>query len=95
MLIRIPKAPKTAKKQTVQGRIVLAYGEVTGHAHAIEDTANADMLVDERTNTTFVHAETDVVLSHEEHDPVTLPAGDYEVRRQQEFSPEANQLVHD
>lgn len=42
----IPKSAKAAEKKDQPGnsRIVLAYGEVTGHAHAIADTEACNLL---------------------------------------------------
>lgn len=95
MLIRVAKAPKTAKKQAVKDRIVLAYGEVTGHAHAIHDLDQAELLVEEKNKTSYVSAKGKLFLTHEEHDAIEIPKGVYEVRRQREFAPEANHFVHD
>jgi hypothetical protein len=66
------------------GRVVLAYGEVTGHAHAIHDPGviayslgNGNLLLDVPETAT---------LQHEEHDSIQLDAGQYEVIRQREYS---------
>ena len=66
------------------GRVVLAYGEVTGHAHAIHDPgviayslSNGNLLLDVPETAT---------LQHEEHDSIHLDAGQYEVIRQREYS---------
>lgn len=72
------------------GRIVLAYGEVTGHAHAIVDEA-ADLVRSADTNQRFlrVMATSGVELRHEEHSTVVLPAGNYEIIQQVEYQPRA------
>lgn len=67
-----------------EGRIVLAYGEVTGHAHAIEAPEKVATLT-EAENARFLLLVKDVDLVHEEHDTVTLPAGDYKVVQQETF----------
>ncbi len=67
-----------------RGRIVLALGEATGHAHAIHDravtfhqtTSSAFLLVDEPEGANLVH---------EEHATIHLPPGAYRVVRQREF----------
>ncbi len=64
------------------GRIVLAYGEVTGHAHTIHSPFAA--LVAKA-----------VQLKHEEHSKIDLPAGNYRVVRQVEYTPEAIRTVAD
>ena len=67
------------------GRVVLAYGEVTGHAHAIR-SATATLVAD-RVGRRFLRATDDVTLAHEEHASIDLPAGDYEVIIQREYVP--------
>lgn len=90
------KAPAGIKPiEADNGRIILAYGEVTGHAHALPvadvelyETADAvDRLLRVRSQVT--------TLTHEEHAPITLTHGDYIVRRQREYAPEALRLVAD
>lgn len=81
-----------------QGRVVLAYGEVTGHAHAITDPAVQMLAADVNDLTRAflnIEAETAVPLEHEEHHTLLLPPGLYEVRRQREYAPEAPVWVAD
>jgi hypothetical protein len=72
-----------------QGRIVLALGEATGHAHAIADPQAT--LLETDLHERFVHVlrEGGALLCHEEHDPILLPQGAYQVRRQREYAPGA------
>ena len=86
-----------------QGRIVLAYGEVTGHAHAIAER-NATLFgktgTDERwlvirPSGTTTETSAGAVIRHEEHAPVVLDPGVYKVLRQREYSPEAIKYVAD
>ena len=69
------------------GRIVLAYGEVTGHAHAIIDAA-AELVRSADASHRFlrVMAASGVDLQHEEHATITLPPGTYEVIQQREYT---------
>lgn len=76
------------------GRVVLAYGEVTGHAHAILDR-QATLYVDEATGRRYLLTDEAVELVHEEHDTVTIPAGVHEVVGQREYHPEAVRRVAD
>lgn len=78
------------------GRIVLAYGEVTGHAHAILDR-EAELRVIPDTDDRFLRimAASGAELRHEEHSTIFLPPGEYVVRRQREYSPEAIRFVAD
>jgi hypothetical protein len=66
------------------GRVVLAYGEVTGHAHAIV-SPDATLLrtADDRRFLRIVGS--GVALVHEEHATIELVPGTYEVRRQREY----------
>lgn len=77
------------------GRVILAYGEVTGHAHAvIGDTEflAADLAeLEDR----FLRVEAEATIVHEEHDAITLPPGNYQVIRQREYAPEEIRTVAD
>ena len=93
-LVRVAK-PRATRKSIgrVNGRIVLAYGEVTGHAHAIKDV-RADLF--EAAGKTYLAIDGDVVaLEHEEHGTIEIPAGYYEVVRQREYHPDAIRTVAD
>lgn len=76
------------------GRIVLAHGEVTGHAHAIA-SADATLFMDEATLNRYLDVRAPVTLDHEEHGHIELPSGFYEVRRQREYRPEGLRQVAD
>ncbi len=65
-------------------RLILAYGEVTGHAHAIREK-HAELR--ERDGRTYLRAPLPVVVEHEEHAPIALDAGLYEVVIQREYVP--------
>jgi hypothetical protein len=70
-----------------QNRIVLAHGEVTGHAHAIHDET-AELFRGRAANTgVFLQVVNRVELRHEEHTTVRVPKGAYRVLRQTEYSP--------
>jgi hypothetical protein len=70
-----------------KGRIVLAYGEVTGHAHAI--AIDPEAVVNTAVRKAQLHALSNgtrllevrepVTLTHEEHTAHTIPPGWYEV----------------
>ena len=68
------------------GRIILAYGESTGHAHAIEAPEAEATLLSVSENERFLHLMADVDLAHEEHATIRLPAGIYRVIRQREWT---------
>ena len=97
LIERIASLPENRTKLAREnGRVVLAHGEVTGHAHAIA-APNADLYSSvDRGDVTFLEIrEAMVELQHDEHATVTLPPGDYIVRRQREYSPEEIRRVAD
>ena len=69
------------------GRIILAAGEVTGHHHAIA-SEGAALLAAPNTDDRFLRImdASGVTLTHEEHAPIVLPAGNYVVRIQREYT---------
>lgn len=77
--------PAKAKKTNVRdnGRVILAYGEVTGHAHAIMDCPEVETY--EFKGKTYLSIKESVTLSHEEHANHVITPGDYEVTIQREY----------
>lgn len=92
--------PAGAKDVTEDDRIVLAYGEVTGHAHAIYEPqteakpAGKARLWDAGAER-FLQVIEKTALKHEEHAPVALEPGIYRVIQQREYSPEEIRRVAD
>ena len=84
-LIAVDEIPADAIEQKREGgRVVLAYGEATGHAHAFADrgvtalkAANSDV---------FLRVVKPATLRHEEHTHIAVPPGLYRVLRQREWS---------
>ena len=76
------------------GRVVLAHGEATGHAHAIA-SMDATLFMDEATLNRYLDVRAPVVIEHEEHGRIELPSGYYQVRRQREYRPEGLRNVAD
>lgn len=74
------------------GRLILAEGEVTGHAHAVL-VAAATMYMYEAMLYLDVHRKTE--LLHEEHSKIDLDPGLYKITRQREYFPEAIRNVAD
>ena len=84
------------------GRVILAYGEVTGHAHQViadTDTLPADAppfaLMEAPDGRRFLFVEQPCSLVHDEHGPILVTPGCWEVIRQREYSPEAIRTVAD
>lgn len=89
-LSAVDAIPAEAQKQ--KGG-TLAYGEVTGHSHVIDDLEQAEVLVTpEGEMYVRVHGER-VALLHQEHGPIEVPKGDYRVVIQREETPD--QVIRD
>lgn len=102
-VLLVPTSDDAPNGQGVEregGRLVLAEGEATGHAHAIR-ASHARLLRDVRP-TGIVHRrhgarveqrlvlvveDKPALLEHEEHGPIMVAPGVYEVRRQREYAP--------
>ena len=86
MLIAVQGIPADAHDvpRDAAGRLVLAYGERTGHAHALHESgvkmfraANQEVFLELREPATLVH---------EEHERIAIPPGTYRVIRQREWT---------
>lgn len=76
-----------------EGRVILAYGEVTGHAHALP-LSLVSMFATE-AGQRFINVSEGAELTHEEHATITPQPGVYEVVQQREYTPEAIRNVAD
>jgi hypothetical protein len=93
VLIVSDQVPEKAEEIPIDDRIVVAYGEVTGHAHAISKLqarlyAHADLRY-------LVVSDEGADLTHEEHSTIHLPAGTYRIVHQREYIPQSSRLVLD
>ena len=82
--IEATKIPDSAKRR--EGDLILAEGEVSGHAHrvACPDGVEAELLeLGDRIFLRIMGGDASVV--HEEHKEITIPAGEYEISRVQEY----------
>ena len=80
-------------KKSKEKRIILAYGEVTGHCHEA-DVESCKSFVDAEGGL-YLEVEVDTEVKHQEHDTITLPAGVYRIVHQREYSPEEIRRVAD
>ena len=72
LLTAVPAIPADAVRQPRHGRLILAEGEATGHAHAIAERDAREFRVgDER----FVLVRSAAQLIHEEHATIDLAPG--------------------
>lgn len=95
LIRRVAKLPNVVEAiERENGRVVLAHGELTGHAHAIND--KGVRLLQDPSKARFIEVTDDTVsLVHEEHSTVSIPKGFYRVLRQTEYAPEALRNVAD
>ncbi|MEV0182026.1 hypothetical protein AB0I54_22435 [Streptomyces sp. NPDC050625] len=84
-----PREPRDGR-----GRLVLALGEVTGHAHAVVGPGE---LVRETGpfGPMLLHLPQGGRVVHEEHAAIALPKGWYRVIRQREYVPGSVRIVAD
>ena len=100
LLTLVAKLPEGAKDITPHERIVLAFGEATGHAHAVAEPRTKDQpkgrarLWDAGAER-YLQVLEKTALRHEEHAPVPLAPGIYRVTTQREYSPEEIRRVSD
>ena len=98
MLIPVKSIPKDAIEQPPKGnKIVLAYSEVTGHHHRFEfmDTSHNVKLYAAGSGARYVHVIARADLLHEEHDTASVPAGQYLIPSQVEYTPAKLRRVAD
>lgn len=98
VLIKPGKVPTDAK---VENSLVLAEGEVTGHAHRVVEDWVKDMIpalgkgastaseppvqLFKRGDDLYVRALKEWEIRHEEHKPITVPPGEYKIDRVREY----------
>jgi len=86
----IPAGAKPVRSKN--GRLVLAAGEATGHAHSLSARSGR---LREVAGTIYLLLLRRALLEHEEHGKIELPPGKYLVRRQREYHPEEIRRVQD
>ena len=86
LIEQVDSIPSAAHPVERNGDVILAEGEVTGHAHRIASKA-VSMWSDGAQAYITVDAPAD--LTHEEHRTITIPPGTYKVVRQREWSLES------
>lgn len=98
VLLTVVNAKPAGKEvEREAGKIVLAHGEATGHAHAIA-AMDVALYMDEKTLARHLdtRGSRQPILDHEEHDAIQLPSDKtIEVVRQREYRPEGLRNVAD
>ena len=96
LLVEIDQPVRTGKPiNSEDGRIILARGELSGHAHAIKEGDGNAELFEGAGDRRYLFLTEIGRLEHEEHGPIVLEAGWYEVRRQREYDPAGTILTGD
>jgi hypothetical protein len=94
LLAKVGKLPAGAVEQKPDGaRVVLAYGEVTGHAHAIYEPTKAKLWSAGAER--FLQVLEKAALQHEEHATAYLEPGIYRLPAQVEYTPAELRRVAD
>jgi hypothetical protein len=93
LLIQLDRLPEDAVREPDWGRLALAEGEATGHAHVVSSRRASLHRLDEWDERyLLVEGSRPLALRHEEHDPIPVPPGVWEVRRQREYRPGREEL---
>ncbi|MDE1833839.1 MAG: hypothetical protein KGH64_00720 [Candidatus Micrarchaeota archaeon] len=87
LLIEVEKLPDQLKQKDN----ILLLGEATGHHHKIEN----GIVYADANGMQYVQVQKEATLTHQEHEWLTLPKGNYQMRRQREYSPLADRQVQD
>lgn len=78
------------------GGVVLAHGEVTGHAHQMRARTGVHLLQPKGKPERYLKVVGGTkALTHEEHKTIEVPAGDYRVLIQTEYTPTELRQVAD
>ena len=88
LLVEIDQPLRTGKPiNPEEGRIILARGELTGHAHAIQEGDGNAKFFEGTGDRRYLFLREIERLEHEEHGSIVLEPGWYEVRKQREYDP--------
>ena len=72
---------------SIDGKLVLASGELTGHNHTVPALDGKAQLFEGPQNLRYLRLSAVGHLQHEEHGAIELEPGWYEVRVQREYDP--------
>jgi hypothetical protein len=77
LFIPIAIIPADVKSRTDK---ILANGEITGHMHQFQQSACVQVYEDLSQKHQYIDVTQPSVISHEEHLPIEIPIGKYEIR---------------
>lgn len=81
ILRKLESMPQGEVKKITRKKLILAHGE-SGHSHVIEDNDAELIQIGERM---LLRLERSATVTHEEHKPITLSPGIWEVGRVREY----------
>lgn len=91
---KLPVGAVEVEKNKDEKRVVLAYGEVTGHAHAIyEDIDQVKVWAVGKVK--YLEVMATVMLRHEEHTHAKIEPGIYRLPVQVEYEPQELRITRD
>ena len=95
LFVPIKSVPKgLSPTQAQAGRHIFALGEVTGHSHSVAATKGLQVYRQgETTYCTIEELTGGVEVEHQEHGPITLDPGAWEIKRQVEWT-DANEPIY-
>lgn len=101
---RIDTIPANAKPMKAEhGQFIVAHSE-TGHHHVIAERPGVQVLTTEDPLVSYLRVieateQTEALLEHlrehDTHETIAIPPGNYELRRQREYTPEGWRRVED
>ena len=100
IIIRVAGIPEGAQEVVPeQGKHVIAHSE-TGHNHVMEAThTKAFAPTKPDIYTLFLQVDEPTVIEHlrawDTHEPILVPPGKYEIKRQREYTPEGFRKAQD
>ena len=104
LIRRIDSIPAEAKPvQAEKGNYIVAHSE-TGHHHVIAERQNVTLYASNDPMVSYLQVveatdATETVLEHlrsfDTHEAISIPPGNYEMRRQREYTPEGWRRVAD
>lgn len=83
LITKMPKKSKVPKDFSPKADNIVIEGELTGHKHEIE---NGKLY--EKEDKIIIEAFNNCVLKHNEHKPISLERGLYEIKIQEEYDEE-------
>ena len=96
LLCAVERIPSDVKPVPRAGdRVVVAEGELSGHAHVFAADRVSVLREKASLRSFLLIGEGGAPLRHEEHDPILVPEGQYELRLQREYAPRGPRRVGD